>query len=379
MIDKEVGEIRRHLKPDRASIRRYYGYYVSEKKELLAEFEKEAAITEEQENESYLTLLKKGIGGRIGKTLHSVEFATDMVARGAEYALLKKLRDSEMEDEKARRQLVQVIIDNYETDKGYMILLAFDAYDVPFKRRDAISLTNKFIEETESVDVFSYILCAVCPVQEKAKDLCYSNKEKEFALTSENIVVKPPEIGMMFPAFTDRSTDLYGALYYARNKANIQDSLYVSLFCSKAPVSVEGQVEGFCTVLNTLGEESSIYVIADVSSKIAEAVELHREEKDPEPLLMSKETLEDVLESCGVSEEATERAKATFEEVFGKDGTVAQENLARKTALISTDRMTLSIDATAQKKVSLREMGGRKCLVIDIDGDAVFMNGVELK
>lgn len=378
MIDKEVGEIRRHLKPDRASIRRFYGYYVSDKKELLAEYEKEAAITEAQELESYLTLLKKGIGGRIGKTLHSVEFATNMVANGEEYALLKTLRDSEMGDEKARRQLVQKIINNYETDKGYMVLMAYDAYDIPFKRHDAISLTNKFIEETESVDVFQYILCAICPVQERAKDLCYSNKEKEFALTSENIVVKAPEVGMMFPAFTDRATDLYGALYYAKNKANIQDSLYVSLFCRNAPVSVEGQVEGFCTVLSTLGEEGKIEVIADVSAKISEAVELHKEEKDPEPLLMSKETLEDVLEACGVSEEATERAKATFEEVFGKDGTVAQANLARKNAIITTENITLSVDATMQKKVTLREMGGRKCLVIDIDGDAVFMNGVEL-
>lgn len=379
MIDKEAAEIRRHLRPDRTAITTIYGFYVSESKDIVIAFDYPVATMEEAELEQYIGRLKKGISGRVGKTLYDVSFATAQVQNGTEYALLKKMRDSKMKDESARRHLCQAIIDNYETDKGYVILMAFDAYDVITKKKDPAFSSGSFRDDIADSNVFSYILCAICPVQEKAKDICYLSKDRDFSITSENIIVKNPEVGFMFPAFTDRSTDLYGALYYARNKAAIQENLYVRLFSCNAPLSVSGKVEGFVGVLSELREEGTIEVIKQVAERLQADVEAHREAKSPEPLMLTQSDLAGILDDCGVSEEAVTRATDMFKETFGKDAEVPQEVLAKKTLSITTEKMSVEVAAEDNRGIRFQEIGGRKYLLIDVDGEPVFINGVAVK
>lgn len=380
MVDKEAAEIRRHLRTDRTAIRTIYGFYINENKDIVIAFDYPVATMEEAELEQYMGLLKKSISGKVGKTLHDVSFATSQVQSGTEYALLKTLRDSKLGDEAARRNLCQAIIDNYESEKGYVILMAYDSYDVPTKKSDPLYSTGTFkSDDIGGSDVFSFILCAICPVQEKAKDICYLTKDRDFSITSENIIVKNPEIGFMFPAFTDRSTDLYSALYYARNKAGIQENLYVRLFCSEAPMSVSGQVEGFVGVLSELREEGTIDTIRKVTEQLQEGVAAHREAKEPEPLMLTYSDLACILGDCGVSDEAAARATDMFKETFGEDGAVSQEILAKKTISITTEKMSVEVDAEAGKGIRFKEIGGRKYLLLDVDGESVFINGVEVK
>lgn len=376
MIDKEAAEIRRHLRPDRTAIRTIYGAYVNEHKDIVVALDYDVATMEESELEQYLGLLKKSISGKLGKTLHDVSFATSQVERGTEYALLKNLRDTKLKDEGARRNIIQAIIDNYETDKGYVILLAFDSYDVPTKKSGPSAFRS---DDIGSTDVFSFVLCAICPVQEKAKDLCYLSKDRDFSITSENIIVKNPDVGFMFPAFTERSTDLYSALYYAKSKAGIQENLYVRLFCSEAPMSVSGQQEGFVGVLSELREEGTIEVIRKVTEQLQAGVAEHHEAKIPEPLMLNGEDLTYILAACGVSDEAATRAADMFKKTFGEDGAVSQENLAKKTLSITTETMSVVVDAEAKNGIRFKEIGGRKYLLIDVDGEPVFVNGVEVK
>lgn len=44
-----------------------------------------------------------------------------------------------------------------ELEGNYLILLAFDAYDVPYRSRDGLR------QEDASEEVFSYIVCSVLP------------------------------------------------------------------------------------------------------------------------------------------------------------------------------------------------------------------------
>ncbi|MBQ1735372.1 MAG: DUF4317 family protein [Lachnospiraceae bacterium] len=379
MTDKETAEIRRHLRTDRTAIKTIYGYYINENKDIVVAFDYPVATMEEVELEQYIARIKKGISGKVGKTLYDVSFATSQVQNGTEYALLKKLRDSKMTNEDARRNLCQGIIDNYETDKGYVILMVYDTYDVITKKNDPAFSGRGSHDGVADTDVFSFILCTICPVQEKAKDICYLTKDRDFSITSENLIVKSPEIGFMFPAFTDRSTDLYGALYYAKNKAAIQENLYVRLFCCDAPLSVSGKVEGFVGVLSELREEGTIDVIKQVSERLQADVEAHREAKIAEPLMLTSEALAGVLDDCGVSEEAAARATNMFKATFGEDGEVPQEILARKTLSITTENMSVSLATEANRSVQFKELGGRRYLLIDVDGEPVFINGVEIK
>ena len=49
-------------------------------------------------------------------------------------------------------------------------------------------------------------------------------------------VVGKPELGFLFPAFNDRSTDLHGALYYSKNVNDLHDSFMEQLLGCPLPL-----------------------------------------------------------------------------------------------------------------------------------------------
>ena len=57
MNKKEVGEIRRRLKPERNNISRIYGCYVNSAKEIVSYIDESVAMLTQEEAEKYLSLL----------------------------------------------------------------------------------------------------------------------------------------------------------------------------------------------------------------------------------------------------------------------------------------------------------------------------------
>ena len=58
MNDKEIGELRRHLRRDRSNMTPIYGCYVNGQKEIISEFKQSVGMMPENEAEKYFTLLK---------------------------------------------------------------------------------------------------------------------------------------------------------------------------------------------------------------------------------------------------------------------------------------------------------------------------------
>ena len=51
MIDKEIGELRRHLRRDRSNMTNIYGCYVNDHKEIISQFEQSLGMMPENEAE----------------------------------------------------------------------------------------------------------------------------------------------------------------------------------------------------------------------------------------------------------------------------------------------------------------------------------------
>ena len=169
MIDKEVAELRRRYRQDRSNITKIHGCYVNVHGELVSAFTLSMGLLPEGEQEKYLELLKKGISGRMGKTLSDLSFSTAQVADSDEHRLLMRLRDSGLEDEEAVQTLYEKIAGSLHLADNYLILLAADRYDVPFRSRDG------FRQEEGSEQQFSYILCSICPGKETKPVLRYDS------------------------------------------------------------------------------------------------------------------------------------------------------------------------------------------------------------
>ena len=373
MNEKEIGEIRRHLRRDRSNMTAIFGCFVNDNKEIISEYRASTGIMSENEADKYFAILRKALSGSVGKNLIDLTFKTSQVAGSPEHELLMKLRETKLQDEELRKSFYQKIIDTLVLEGNYLILLGCDSYDVPFKSKDD-SLQNDSADET-----FTYLICAVCPVKQTKPNLHYVPEEKTFHDGAMNQPVSAPELGFLFPAFDNRSTNIYNALYYTHNTKENQDALIEAVFNTPVPKPAAEQKKCFEALLTTsLGEECNLDVVQTVHEQLCERIELHKESKVPDPLLIDKETLKEVLTSCGISETGVSKFSVQYDEAFGFEAELHPKNIIdSKHFEIHTPDIAIKVDPTRTDLVETRVIGGVKYILINADED-VEVNGVSI-
>lgn len=373
MIDKEISEIRRHLRRDRSAVTHIFGCYVNDNKEIVAQFRSPVSMMPENESDKYFATLRKVLSGTLGKNLIDIVFQTAQVADSPEHRLLSALRESKLEDEEAREELYRKIIDSVTLEGGYVILLACDSYDVPFRGKDGGGDADR------NEEVYRFFLCAICPVKQSKSSLRYVPEEQSFRDGGAASVLAAPALGFLFPAFDDRATNLYSALYYTHDTAAAQEALIDALFHTPAPQPAAEQKESFEALLSTaLGEECSLEVVQRVHDQLSQRIQLHKESKDPEPLLVGKDEVKAVLEECGVSEEGVAKFSVDYDETFGFQADLHPGNLIdEKHFQVKTPDVVIQVDPARAGLVQTRVIGGVKYLLIHAD-ENVEVNGVSI-
>ncbi len=373
MIDKEISEVRRHLRRDRSNITHIYGCYVNDNKEIISEFKQSVGMMPENESDKYFALLRRSLSGSLGKNLIDITFKTSQVADSPEHKLLMALRESRLEDEEKRLEFYQKIIDSVVLEGNYLILLGCDSYDVPFKSKD-----DSF-QKDSSEEVYRFLLCCICPVKQTKANLHYISEEKVFHDGAMNQMVSAPALGFLFPAFDNRSTNIYNALYYTHDTKGSQDALIEAIFNTPVPQPAAEQKKSFEALLTTsLGEECSLDVVQTVHDQICQRIELHKESKVPEPLLISKEDVKEVLSSCGVSEEHVAKFSVDYDEVFGFEADLHPKNIIdNKHFELKTPDVVIKVDPARSDLIETRVIGGVKYIMICAD-EEVEVNGVNI-
>lgn len=373
MNEKEVGEIRRHLRRDRSNMTAIYGCFVNDNKEIIAEYRASTGIMSENESDKYFGILRKALSGSVGRNLIDLTFKTSQVAGSPEHKLLMDLRESKLQDDELRQSFYQKIIDSIVLEGNYLILLGCDTYDVPFKSKD------DFQQNDSSDESYTYLICAVCPVKQTKPNLHYVPEEKTFHDGAMNQPVAAPEVGFLFPAFDNRSTNIYNALYYTRNTKENQDALIEALFNTPVPKPAAEQKKCFEALLTTsLGDECSMDVVQTVHEQLCERMELHKESKVPEPLMISKEDVKEVLTSCGVSQEHLAKFSVDYDETFGFEADLHPKNIIdNKHFEVKTPDVVIKVDPARSDLIETRVIGGVKYILISAD-ESVEVNGVNI-
>ncbi len=373
MNDKEIGEVRRHLRRDRSNITAIYGCYVNENKEIITEFRQSVGMLPENESDKYFALLRRVLSGSLGKNLIDISFQTSQVAGSPEHQLLMDLRTEKRQDEALRRSFYQKIIDSVVMESNYLILLGCDAYDVPFRSKD------DSLQADQSEQTYTYIVCAICPVKQAKPTLHYVPEEKLFHDGGMLQSVSAPTNGFLFPAFDDHSTNIYNALYYTKDTKDSQEPLVEALFNTPIPKPAAEQKEAFQALLTTaLGEECSLDVVQTVHDQLCQRIEMHKEAKVPEPLMVSKEDVKEVLSACGVSQEHMAKFSVDYDEAFGFEAELHPKNVIdNKRFEIKTPDVVIKCDPTRSDLIETRIIGGVKYIMICADED-VEVNGVSI-
>ena len=373
MNQKELGEIRRRIRPEHNAIHHIYGCYVNTNKEIVSSLEESLGLLTQEETEKYFSLLKKTLSGALGKNLLDISFATKQVMDSEEHRLLTALRKSELADAALREEFYRCIIDHVDMeDQNYLILMAYDVYDVPHYGKDG--------QEDDRGDVYKYMLCCICPVKPGKPELGYVADEKRFRSSIIGQVVAAPELGFLFPAFDGRATNIYNALFYSKNINASHQDFVDAVFRTPVPMSAGRQKESFNEALTgALDKDCSFDVVQAMHEQLNERIAVYKETKDPEPMTVTVEEMGEILENSGATSQERERFVRRCEETFGAEAELLPGNLSNpKRMEIQTPEVKIQVSPEHSELVQARVLEGRKVIVIDAS-NGVELNGVPVR
>lgn len=372
--EKEISEIRRRFRPDKNNITHVRGCYVNERQEIVSQFDQSLALMPQEESENLLGVLRRTLSGTQGKNLIDMPFTTAQVVDSEEHRLLMTLRNSALENEDAVQIFFEKVIGSYHQEGTYLILLAYDTYDVPYRSKDGEK------QEDASGDVYSYVLCSICPVKQTKPVLGFNVPENMFHNRSIDWLVSPPTLGVLFPAFNDRSCDIYSALLYTRDVSADHAGFIDALFHCEPPMPAETQKETFGEILgDALGEDCSLEVMQNVHSTLCEMIEEHKVNKEIEPLEISRRVVNTMLTACGVSGEHVESFDEKYTEQFGEDVTLSPRNLIEtKKFEVTTPDVTIRVSPDHSDLIETRRIDGIPYILIRAD-EGVQVNGINIQ
>ena len=371
MIKQEINEIKRLFTPNSCSITRICGCYVDGEKNKKTDFKEAFLSLPEEEIFKYFELLRKTLSGSIGKNLLNLEFPTDTELEGGTQEFLLKLRDSKLKDDALLEEFYDRVIGSYEYVGNYLILLIHDAYDVPGKALDGMTMDDA------SDTVFEYLLCCICPVALSKPGLSYDASLNEFHNRIRDWVVNMPETGFLFPSFNDRATDIHSTLFFNKNPEEPHSEFVEGILGCSLPLSAGSQKETFQTIIEeTLGEDCEYEVVKSIHENLAEMIEEHKE--IPEPLTLDKKEVKNLLEKSGVEEEKLKDFDALYDAAAGDDTALFVSNVASiRSFEVKTPDVVVKVNPDRADLVNTLMVDGRRCLVIEIN-DQVEVNGINV-
>lgn len=373
MNQKEINELRRRFRPEKSAISRVYGCYVNSSKEIVSDLDESLGMMPQEESEKYLSLLKKGLSGSLGKNLIDIVFSTQQVVDSEEHRLLTTLRDSQLKDNEARQTFYRKVIDSLDMgDSSYLLLLVCDSYDVTHRGKD------DSLQADASDEVFTYIVCVVCPIKEGKVELGYFPGDNEFHCAAGQTVA-PPELGFLFPAFDDRAANIYNALFYSRKANEIHQEFIDAIFHVEPPMSAAEQREVFESILeDTLGAGCSIEVAQAIHDQFSSQIREHKESKSTESLIVTAGEIGKVLLACGVTEENVAAFQAQCGERFGVGAVLDPANLIDPGKYeVKTAQATIQVDPEFSYAVTTRVIDGRAYLLLPADD--IQVNGLPIQ
>lgn len=368
MNKKEVSEIKKQFKKDNTILTYITGCYVNQEKEMTLLPTKNFLSLPDEEQFKYMDIFKKALSGKLDKNLIAFEFE-DEINNDLHQRLLD-IRDMDvhhLNENEILKGFYQDIIDNCNIVENYAILIGYNVYDVPTKASDGDTLED-------SDETYHNIICCICPVTLTKGGLSYQNTSngKDFHERIQDLVAEAPLHAFMFPAFTDRQSDIHNLLYYTKKPANIEDALLQCALGCKLVMDSESQKSLFDAALQSLDNECTFENVQSIHENLQEKVNDIYE--NPEDNAIDKNGLLRLLDVADLSEDTIQNLEKNL------DGNInlKMTNLLDNKFTVKTSEATISVKSDMAGIVERKTIDGVPCIVIPIHGDCM-VNGVIVK
>lgn len=350
MNRKEVFEIKSRLKKSGCTFTKLRGCYVNAEREIVLRLNETFLNLEEEEFYKYLEIAKKTLSGTLGNNLLELAFPLEEEKTGGKQQFLLGLRESKLKNDELLETFYQLIIDSYDYAGNYLILIFHDAYDVMTKTSD-----NRRLDESE--EVYEYLLAAICPVALTKPGLGYLEDENKFGPRRRDWVVGAPENGFIFPAFTDRSTDIHSVMFYEKNPIEPHKELMELVLGCPVKVTAAEKKNIFQNIIkNSVADsEKSTRIFSDIQESLGQLAEEQAAVSDSseEPVILTNETVQEILSDSGLPEELISKIETAYTENFSEEPP-AVEHLLDKKVLAENEKRKVE-KALAEKVQQLQE------------------------
>ncbi len=407
MIKSEINEIKSlYDSIEEQGIHRLAGCYVDREKRKVKTFSELFYDIPKEEMHKYLEIFRKTLSGTPGKSLLDMSFVDqsgDDASMGK--GLLKKMLRSELEDESALEAFYDKVIETYSYVGNYLILVIFQAYDVPGVTTDGVGLDDA------SDEIYKYILCSICPMKLTKPGLGYDVDLAEIHTLKQVFAVELPETGFLYPAFDERSADDTELLYMNKKTDMLQDAFLEKALGVPTTLPAKQQKEGFTEfVSDVLGDEADFETVLSIQENLKETVHDIKAESAGNAVYFDKDTMRGVFERSGVSEERLQKFDRKFDDQFDMErihnrrnetGAIDEDvdysparayvptmqveeklfadNVAPTRSLeVRNKNMVLRVNTNHTDIIEARVIDGRKCLVIEVTDD-LTVNGVPVE
>ena len=411
---RDVLELRRRLTKNGCSFTRMAGCYVGGNQNRIVQFAQPFLGLADEEFHKYLEIARKVISGTPGGNLLELSLRADADADACR-SLLLALRDSGLKNDGLLERFYEQVIAHHQCAGNYLILLFHDIYDVPVRAEDHAKLD-------ESEEVYTYLLCAICPVELSKPGLGYLETENRFGPRIRDWVVGLPEIGFLYPAFSDRSSDLSAIMYYVKPGKNSQPELVQEVLgCSAQRTAAEEKQAFQSIVKEAFGteQEQAQSALLHIQKNLHELVATRDEDGLP-PIELTAAGVRDVLSDVEIPTTAKEQIAQTYEATFHDtlpyaqnlvDSKLVQAGIEREATLAHTHKIAsleqqlankehsalsasapsaddlpwdssapqivLQVPTEKASRIQTQVIDGQKCLVIPVDdGESARINGV---
>ena len=161
MISREdMLELTRRMTPARTSITRIAGCYVDRDGEFDGSFNTNFLKLSGSDKARNLKLAKAVPFSDTNQNLIKYEFSAEAQKPGSMWQLLMALKECGLKNDALLDTFYDVVMERYQTDSEYAVLMFHDRYDIPAKAADKERLW-------ESEEVFEYLICVICPLADE--------------------------------------------------------------------------------------------------------------------------------------------------------------------------------------------------------------------
>ncbi|HCW23054.1 MAG TPA: hypothetical protein DGX96_05185 [Lachnospiraceae bacterium] len=373
MDKKSVGEIRKLMTKNNCRIDKITGYFVNEDGSVITPLKETWNAMQEEEVEKYCEIFRKTLTGKIGKNLFDFEFPLSEEGEGGKQAAFYDTLMNGFDTPEMLQHFCENIMNSFQIDSKYLLLLAHGAYDIPAKTKDNLDLDDA------SEYVYLFLIGAICPVAELKEGLCYDAQNLTFINKNGDLAVKMPDIGFVYPAFNDREPDIHHLWYYCRK----EDERHIELIsgvvgeATEVPQTQTQQREIFNELMeNALGRDCDFESVKAVNDAVNQMI--HQDEDNPEPLELGKTQIRRIVADAGLPDETVDAVDEAFDETVGEGNTITADNVGgRPTMEIKSPSIRISVKSDMTAMISTKVIDGREYIVIPVQDD-VEVNGVRI-